>query len=36
MDEIKTQAFNSIDKFSEKNFYDNIIKVYERAIRKNW
>lgn len=33
---IKEQAFKSIDKFSEKNFYDNIIKVYERAIRRSW
>ncbi len=34
--EIKEQAFKSIDKFSEKNFYDNIMSVYERAIRRNW
>ncbi|MFA7222625.1 MAG: glycosyltransferase [Bacilli bacterium] len=36
MTEIENQAFKSIDKFSEKNFYDNIINVYERAIRRNW
>jgi len=36
MDNIKIEAYKSIDKFSEKNFYDNIMIVYERAIRRNW
>lgn len=34
--QIKNNAFNSIDKFNEKNFYDNIVRVYERSIRKKW
>jgi len=33
---IKQNAYKAIDKFSEKNFYDNIMMVYERAIRRNW
>lgn len=36
MELIKKDAFKSIDKFSEKNFYDNIMRVYERAIRRSW
>ena len=35
-DKIKQNAFNSIDAFSEKTFYNNIIEVYKRAIRRNW
>lgn len=33
---IRTNAFNSIDKFSDKTFYSNIIEVYNRARRKKW
>ncbi len=34
--QIKTNAFSSIDKFSDKTFYSNIIEVYNRARRRNW
>ncbi len=33
---IKKSAFDSIDRFSEKTFYNNIIEVYKRAIRRSW
>ena len=36
LNDIKLGAFKAIDKFSEKNFHDNIMIVYERAIRRNW
>lgn len=41
MDENKRQeiidnAYASLDKFSIEKFYDNIIEVYKRAIRKFW
>ncbi len=35
-DLIKKSAFDSIDRFSEKTFYNNIIEVYKRAIRRSW
>ena len=35
-EKIKKNAFESIDAFSEKTFYSNIIEVYKRAIRRNW
>ena len=35
-DSIKKNAFDSIDRFSEKTFYNNIIEVYKRAIRRSW
>ena len=36
LDVIRENAFKSIDLFSEKNFYNNIIEVYKRAIRRSW
>lgn len=33
---VTNNALTSIDKFSEQNFYSNIIEVYKRAIRRNW
>ncbi len=36
LDKVRDNAYKSIDKFSESNFYKNIIEVYKRAIRKNW
>lgn len=36
LNDVKLGAFKAIDKFSEKNFHDNIMIVYERAIRRNW
>lgn len=33
---VKDNAYKSIDAFSEKTFYSNIIGVYKRAIRRNW
>ena len=35
-DLIRKNAFDSIDCFSEKTFYNNIIEVYKRAIRRSW
>ena len=35
-DLIRKNAFESIDCFSEKTFYNNIIEVYKRAIRRSW
>ena len=35
-EQIRKRAFASIDRFSEKTFYDNIIEVYKRAIRRSW
>lgn len=35
-EKIKKNAFESIDAFSEKTFYNNINEVYKRAIRRNW
>jgi len=36
LNKIKKTARESINIYSEDSFYDNIIKVYERAIRRNW
>ena len=36
MDEIVKNAYNSISQFSDNTFYNNIMEVYKRAIRKNW
>lgn len=36
INKVKLGAYKAIDKFSEKNFHDNIMTVYERAIRRNW
>lgn len=35
-DLIKKRAFESIDCFSEKTFYNNIVEVYKRALRRSW
>ena len=35
-DLIRKNAFESINCFSEKTFYNNIIEVYKRAIRRSW
>ena len=35
-DLIKKNALESIDCFSEKTFYNNIIEVYKRALRRSW
>ena len=36
IDEIVKNAYNSISQFSDNTFYNNIMEVYKRAIRKNW
>ena len=35
-DQVRKNAFESIDCFSEKTFYYNIIEVYKRALRRSW
>lgn len=35
-DSIKKAAYESIDCFSQKTFYNNIIEVYKRALRRSW
>lgn len=36
LEEIKENAYNSIDLFSDNTFYKNVMEVYKNAIRKNW
>ena len=36
LDTIRDNGFKSIGRFSEKTFYNNILEVYKRAIRRNW
>lgn len=36
IEEICKNAYNSISQFSDNTFYNNIMEVYKRAIRKNW
>ena len=36
LNKVKENAYNSIDCFSEKRFYINIIEVYKRALRRSW
>ena len=36
VEKIKSNALSSIDKFSDKTFYSNIIEVYNRARRRSW
>ncbi len=36
LDVIRKNAYESIDLFSEKNFYRNILEVYKRALRRSW
>lgn len=36
MEIVKDNALKSIEKYSEKTFYENVIEVYNRAIRRNW
>ena len=35
-DLIKKRAYESIDRFSDKTFYSNMIEVYNRARRRSW
>lgn len=35
IDKVKENAINSISPFSEESFYNNIMEVYKRAIRRN-
>ena len=36
VEKIKSNALSSIDKFTDKTFYSNIIEVYNRARRRSW
>lgn len=36
LNKVEENAYNSIDCFSEKRFYINIIEVYKRALRRSW
>ena len=35
-DSIIKEAYHTVDMYSIDKFYDNIVRVYKRAIRKHW
>ncbi|MCQ2776564.1 MAG: glycosyltransferase [Bacilli bacterium] len=35
-EEIKSKAYKTVDAYSIEKFYENILRVYKRAVRKKW